>query len=52
MNKARKDLLEFVNTVFDNDGKFIVDSMIATPSKKACRYCEFLKTEYSTEGVC
>ena len=46
------DLLDFVNTVFDDDGKFIVENMIATPSKKACRYCEFLKTDDCTEGIC
>lgn len=52
MNRARNDLLDFVNTVFDDEGKFIVENMIATPSKKACRYCEFLKTDDCTEGIC
>ena len=52
MNKARNDLLDFVNTVFDEEGKFIVESMKATPSKKACKWCEFLKTDDCEEGIC
>ena len=52
MNRARNDLLEFVNTVFDQEGKFIVENMVATPSKKACKYCEFLNTSDCTEGIC
>ena len=50
MNKVNSRLLKFVNEAFTEDGEK-KDDMIATPSKKACKWCEFNQTEYCTEGV-
>ena len=51
LNRARTMLDRFVDNTFDNKGKFIVENLKATPSKKSCRYCEFLNTPDCTEGV-
>ena len=51
LNRARQMLDNFVKTTFDEDGKYIVENLKATPSKKSCRFCEFLDTEDCTEGV-
>lgn len=51
LKKARQMLDEFVEKVFDNKGKYITENLVATPSKKACRFCEFLNTPDCTEGV-
>jgi hypothetical protein len=50
MNKVNTRLLRFVNEAFTEDGER-KDDMIATPNKKACKWCEFKNTEYCTEGV-
>ena len=51
LNRARQLLDNFVKTTFDEDGKYIVENLKATPSKKSCKFCEFLDTEDCTEGV-
>ena len=35
---------------FDDEGEH-KDDMIATPSKKACRFCEFKGTKYCDYGI-
>ena len=45
INRVSKQLDEFIN------GAFGGDPLSATPSKSACRYCEFNQTEHCTEGV-
>jgi len=50
MNKVNTRLLKFVNEAFTEDGEQ-KDDMIATPNKKACKFCEFRKTEYCSEGI-
>ena len=50
MNKVNTRLLKFVNEAFTEDGKR-KDNMIATPSKKACKWCEFKRTEYCKWGI-
>ena len=50
MNKVNGRLLKFVNEAFTEDGKKR-DDMIATPSKKACKWCEFKGTEYCKWGI-
>ena len=50
MNKVNKKLLEFVDKAFDDEGEH-KDDMIATPSKKACRFCEFKNTEHCSQGI-
>ena len=50
MNKVNTRLLKFVNEAFTEDGEK-KDNMLATPSKKACKWCEFKKTEHCKWGV-
>ena len=50
MNKVNMRLLKFVNEAFTEDGKR-KDDMIATPNKKACKWCEFKGTEHCKWGV-
>ena len=51
MNKVAKRLDTFLDLAFDDNGEQITDNIIATPSKKACKWCEFRKTEHCSEGV-
>ena len=50
MNKVAKRLDVFLNEAFTDIGGHKND-MVATPSKKACRWCEFNQTEYCNQGV-
>ena len=50
MNRASNGLAEFIAKSFTDDGQFITEQP-ATPSKKACKWCEFRKTEHCDEGV-
>jgi len=50
MNKVNNRLLKFINEAFDEDGNH-KDDMVATPSKKACKWCEFKKTEHCEWGM-
>ena len=50
MNKVNGRLLKFVNEAFTEDGKRKTD-MIATPNKKACKWCEFKGTEHCKWGM-
>jgi hypothetical protein len=50
INKVSRNLDMFLNNAFTEDGEHKTD-MIATPSKKACRFCEFNQTEYCSVGV-
>jgi len=49
INKVNNRLLNFVNQAFTEEGERKSD-MLATPSKKACRFCEFRKTEHCSVG--
>ena len=51
MNKVIKGLDLFLDVAFDEEGKHNTEKIFALPSKKACRWCEFRKTEYCLEGV-
>ena len=51
MNKVAKRLDLFLENAFDDEGKHKTDKIFALPSKKACRWCEFRKTEYCSEGI-
>jgi hypothetical protein len=51
MNKVAKRLDTFLDLAFDDKGERISENIIPTPSKKACRFCEFNQTEYCTQGV-
>ena len=51
MNKVAKGLDTFLDLAFDDEGERISENIIATPSKKACKWCEFRKTEYCSEGI-
>ena len=44
MNKVAKRLNTFVDLAFDDEGNRISENIIPTPSKKACRWCEFKNT--------
>jgi len=50
MNKVNGRLLKFVTEAFTEDGEK-KDDMVATPSKKACKWCEFKGTEYCKWGI-
>jgi hypothetical protein len=50
MNKVNNGLNTFLNEAFTEDGEKKND-MVATPSKKACRFCEFKNTEYCSYGI-
>jgi len=51
MNKVAKRLDLFLELAFDSEGQRISDNIVPTPSKKACRWCEFKGTEYCDKGV-
>jgi len=50
INKVTKELDNFINTSFDENGNYISEQN-ATPSKKNCKWCEFRKTKYCKLGV-
>ena len=50
MNKVANRLDIFLNEAFTDSGGHKND-MVATPSKKACRFCEFNQTEYCSQGI-
>ena len=50
MNKVNTKLLKFISEAFTEEGEKKND-MVATPSKKACRWCEFNQTEHCSVGV-
>ena len=51
MNKVAKRLDTFLDLAFDDNGEQITENIIATPSKKACKWCEFRKTEHCKWGM-
>jgi len=51
MNKVAKRLDLFLELAFDDNGARISENIVPTPSKKACRWCEFNQTEYCKVGV-
>jgi len=51
MNKVAKRLDTFLDLAFDNEGNRISENIIPTPSKKACKWCEFKNTQYCSVGV-
>ena len=51
MNKVAKRLNTFLDLAFDDEGERISENIIPTPSKKACKWCEFKNTEYCSVGV-
>jgi len=50
MNKVNGRMLKFINEAFTEDGEYKTN-MVATPSKKACKWCEFKWTEYCKWGI-
>ena len=50
MNKVATRLDNFLQEGFTDDGEY-VNKLEPTPSKKACRFCEFNQTEYCSAGV-
>jgi hypothetical protein len=50
MNKVARRLDSFLDGAFTEGGER-KSNQIATPSKKACRWCEFKGTEYCDKGV-
>jgi hypothetical protein len=51
MNKVAKRLNTFLDLAFDDNGERISENIIPTPSKKACKWCEFNQTKYCNVGV-
>ena len=50
MNKVVNRLDIFLNEAFTDEGEHKND-MVATPSKKSCRWCEFNQTQHCSVGV-
>ena len=50
MNRVTKNLDIFLNEAFTDGGGY-KNNMKATPSKKACRFCEFNQTEHCSQGI-
>ena len=50
MNKVGRKLNTFIDEAFTDEGEKKND-MVATPSKKSCRWCEFRKTEHCGVGI-
>ena len=51
MNKVAKKLTKFIDEAFNEDGTHTKNELLPTPSKKACKWCEFKKTEFCDVGV-
>ena len=51
MNKVARKLSKFIDEAFNEDGSHTTNTLLPTPSKKACKWCEFNQTEYCNEGV-
>ena len=51
MNKVAKKLTKFIDEAFNEDGTHTKNELPPTPSKKACKWCEFKKTEFCDAGV-
>ncbi len=51
MNKVAKKLTKFIDEAFNEDGTHTKNELPPTPSKKACKWCEFNKTEHCEVGV-
>ena len=51
MNKIGKKLASFVDEAFASDGSYSCVGLKSTPSKNACRFCEFNQTGYCDKGV-
>ena len=51
MNKVAKKLKAFIDDAFTETGEHNIKEYKKTPSKKACRFCEFNQTEYCSAGV-
>ena len=51
MNKVAKKLTKFIDEAFSEDGTHTKNELPPTPSKKACKWCEFKKTEHCNVGV-
>ena len=51
MNKVAKRLNTFLDLAFNDEGERISENIIPTPSKKACKWCEFKNTQYCSVGV-
>ena len=50
MNKVATRMDKFLTEGFTDDGEY-VNELPPTPSKKACKWCEFNQTEYCNQGV-
>ena len=50
-NEHFKKLTTFMSEAFNDIGEYTPDGLEPTPSKKACRFCEFNQTEYCSKGV-
>jgi len=51
LNKVAVRLQNFINKAFTNEGEYVSSGLFPTPSKKACKWCEFRKTEHCSVGV-
>ena len=50
INNVNNSLNSFIDNAFNDNGNYIGNE-IATPSKNACRFCEFNQTKYCDEGI-
>ena len=51
VKEAYKYVQDFIEEVFDEDGKVVDEPKEASPSKNACRFCPFLNTSHCSVGI-
>ena len=51
VKRTLDSLSKFVFEAFDDKGQKLIKDYIATPSKGACRWCEFNQTKYCDKGI-
>ena len=51
LSKASKAVSEFIEEVFDKNGKYYDGSFPANPSRNNCLYCPFNKKEFCDKGM-
>ena len=49
--KKNVKIVGYLDLAFDDKGERISENIIPTPSKKACKWCEFNQTEYCKVGM-
>ncbi len=51
MNKMRKRVDAFLDSCFDEEGRYLTEGYEVTPSKSSCRFCSYNQTKHCSDGV-